>query len=130
MELASFAEVRERASAMSDDELEFRIRENDAAARRTASVNAVLIAEAERRKTYRSDGPTERRSIDRPLARLEEVSGDVDHEVGRAGPAREHAHLPRRVEPDDRGVRHVLSVGRPVDRRRRDADRVPGRHSE
>ena len=56
MDVGSFAELRERATAMSDEELDYRIRENEAAHRRRASVNSVLIAEAERRRTYRPDG--------------------------------------------------------------------------
>jgi hypothetical protein len=56
MEAGSFAELTARASAMSDAELEYRMRENDAVHRRWASTNSVLIAEAERRKSYRPDG--------------------------------------------------------------------------
>jgi hypothetical protein len=41
---------------MSDDELEYRTRENEAVHRRWAATNAVLIAERERRKSYRTDG--------------------------------------------------------------------------
>ncbi|HEX6658886.1 MAG TPA: DUF222 domain-containing protein [Ilumatobacter sp.] len=56
MDVGSFTELRERATAMSDEELDYRIRENEVANRRLAAINSVLIAEAERRKTYRSDG--------------------------------------------------------------------------
>ncbi len=39
---------------MSDDELEYRMRENEAVHRRWAATNAVLIAERERRKSFRT----------------------------------------------------------------------------
>jgi len=56
MEVGSFAELRERVSKMSDEELEYRTRENEAVHRVWAATNSVLIAERERRKSYRPDG--------------------------------------------------------------------------
>jgi hypothetical protein len=56
MDVGSFVELRETAAGMSDEELEYRKRENEAVHRRWAATNAVLIAESERRKTYRPDG--------------------------------------------------------------------------
>src|SRR4029079_950545 len=56
MEVGSFAELRERVSAMSDEELEYRTRKNEAVRRVWAATTSVLIAERERRKSYRPDG--------------------------------------------------------------------------
>ena len=56
MEAGSFAELRERVTTMSDEELDHRLRDAEAARRRQAAEGSLLLAEAERRKTYRPDG--------------------------------------------------------------------------